>query len=181
MRSSSRSRSRSYSRSRSRSRSLSRSPRRRYSFFLVCVRKFRNDGTFKDKGTISYLSKLRPILISPVLWIQIRVVSWYSLVVLYSNFAGYRSAPGHASLDSKVPDGYQFEYNFFPSNYSIYYPKYWKQCSGSVSTFFGDSRIRTLSHRYGSGSFYHQAKIAQKTLIPTVLWFLLVFYRWKMM
>ncbi len=28
----------------------------------------------------------------------------------------------------------------------------------------------SISQRYGSGSFYHQAKIVRKTLIPTVLW-----------
>jgi hypothetical protein len=35
------------------------------------------------------------------------------------------------------------------------------------------------SERYGSGPFYHQAKIVRKTLIPTVLSFvtsLLIFY-----
>jgi hypothetical protein len=32
--------------------------------------------------------------------------------------------------------------------------------------------IRILSQRYGSGSYYHQAKIVRKTLIPTILWLL---------
>ncbi len=42
-----------------------------------------------------------------------------------------------------------------------------KQCSGSGS----------ISQRYGSGSgsFYHQAKIVRKNLIPNVLWLLLDF------
>ncbi len=31
------------------------------------------------------------------------------------------------------------------------------------------SGSRTGSQRYGSGSFYHEAKIVSKTLIPTVL------------
>ncbi len=47
------------------------------------------------------------------------------------------------------------------------------QCCGSRC--FRASRIRSISTRYGygSGSFYHQAKIVRKTLIPTVL---LLFY-----
>ncbi len=43
------------------------------------------------------------------------------------------------------------------------------QYSGSGST----------SQRYGSGSFYHQAKIVRKTLIPPVLWLLLDFLSLK--
>jgi hypothetical protein len=40
----------------------------------------------------------------------------------------------------------------------------------------------SISQRYGSGSFYHQAKIVRKTFIPTVLWFFfMTFYLWKMM
>ncbi len=31
------------------------------------------------------------------------------------------------------------------------------------------SESGSISQRYGSGSFYHQAKIVRKTLIPTVL------------
>jgi hypothetical protein len=31
------------------------------------------------------------------------------------------------------------------------------------------SESGSISHWYGSGSFYHQAKIVRKTLIPTVL------------
>jgi hypothetical protein len=34
---------------------------------------------------------------------------------------------------------------------------------------FGQSGCGFISQRYGSGSFYHQAKIVSKTLIPTVL------------
>ncbi len=36
--------------------------------------------------------------------------------------------------------------------------------SGSISTWYGSVS------GFGSGSFYHQAKIVRKTLIPTVLW-----------
>jgi hypothetical protein len=43
------------------------------------------------------------------------------------------------------------------------------QCCGSGS----------ISTRYGSGSFYHQAKIVRKTLIPTVLWLLYDFLSFK--
>ena len=40
----------------------------------------------------------------------------------------------------------------------------------------------SISQRYGSGSFYHQAKIVRKTLISSVFFnFLLTFYLWKMM
>ncbi len=39
------------------------------------------------------------------------------------------------------------------------------------------SGSESVSQRYGSGSFYHQAKIVRKTLIPTVLW-LLIFDKW---
>jgi hypothetical protein len=34
---------------------------------------------------------------------------------------------------------------------------------------FGPPGSGTVSHRYGSGSFYNQVKIIKKTLIPTVL------------
>jgi len=34
---------------------------------------------------------------------------------------------------------------------------------------FGPSGSGSISQRYGSGSFYHQAKLVRKTLIPTVL------------
>ncbi len=34
---------------------------------------------------------------------------------------------------------------------------------------FGPPESGSISQRYGSGSFYHQAKIVRKTLIPTVL------------
>ncbi len=43
--------------------------------------------------------------------------------------------------------------------------------SGSISQRFG----------FGSGSFYHQAKIIRKTWIPTALWLLLTFYLSKRM
>ncbi len=33
-----------------------------------------------------------------------------------------------------------------------------------------------INQRYGSGSFYHQAKIVRKPLIPTVLWHLFDFF-----
>ncbi len=35
---------------------------------------------------------------------------------------------------------------------------------------FGTSGYWSVSQKYGSGSFYHQAKIVRKTLIPNVLW-----------
>ncbi len=38
---------------------------------------------------------------------------------------------------------------------------------------FGPPGFGSVSQKYGSGSFYHQAKIVRKTLIPTVLWLLL--------
>ena len=37
----------------------------------------------------------------------------------------------------------------------------------------------SISQRYGSGSFYHQAKILRKTLISTVLWLLYDFLSLK--
>jgi hypothetical protein len=42
---------------------------------------------------------------------------------------------------------------------------------------FGPSGSRSgyISERYGSGSFYHQAKVVRKTLIPTVFWVLFDF------
>jgi hypothetical protein len=33
---------------------------------------------------------------------------------------------------------------------------------------YGPPGSGSISHRYGSGFFYHQAKIVRKTLIPTV-------------
>ncbi len=44
-----------------------------------------------------------------------------------------------------------------------------------------ESGSRSSSQRYGSGSFYHQAKLKRKTLIPAVLWLLFDFNLWKMM
>ncbi len=41
------------------------------------------------------------------------------------------------------------------------------------------SRTESISQIYGSGSFYHQAKIVRKTLIPTVLWLFYEFSSWK--
>jgi hypothetical protein len=38
-----------------------------------------------------------------------------------------------------------------------------------IHMFLGLPRIGYISQRYGSGSFYHQAKIVRKTLIPTFL------------
>ncbi len=48
------------------------------------------------------------------------------------------------------------------------------QCCGSGSVCFGPpgSASRSVSHKYGSGSFHHPAKIVRKTLISTVLWLL---------
>ncbi len=45
------------------------------------------------------------------------------------------------------------------------------QCCGYGSGHVG-SGSGSDSQSYGSGSFYHQAKIVKKTLIPTVLWLL---------
>ncbi len=47
-----------------------------------------------------------------------------------------------------------------------------KQCCGSGSVCFGPPGSGSISTRYGSGSgsFYHQARIVRKILIPTVLW-----------
>jgi hypothetical protein len=44
---------------------------------------------------------------------------------------------------------------------------------------FGPPGSGSVSQRYWSGSFYHQAKIVRKTLIPTVLWLLLAFLSLK--
>ncbi len=46
---------------------------------------------------------------------------------------------------------------------------------------YGPPGSGSISQRYGSGSgsFYHQAKIVWKTLIPTVLWLLLDFLSLK--
>jgi hypothetical protein len=38
-----------------------------------------------------------------------------------------------------------------------------------IRLVFGPPGSGSTSQRYGSGSFYHQAKIVRKTLIPTVL------------
>ncbi len=49
--------------------------------------------------------------------------------------------------------------------------QYSLQCCGSgAGSVFGPSG--SISATYESGSFYHQAKIARKTLIPIVLWLL---------
>jgi hypothetical protein len=49
-----------------------------------------------------------------------------------------------------------------------------KQCwgSGSVGSICVEPGSGSVSTRYGSESFYHQASIVRKTLIPPVLWFL---------
>jgi hypothetical protein len=40
---------------------------------------------------------------------------------------------------------------------------------------FGPPGSGSISQRYGSGSFFHQAIIVRKTFIPTVLWLFLDF------
>ncbi len=47
------------------------------------------------------------------------------------------------------------------------------QCCGS------ESGSGSNSHKYGSGSFYHYAKIVRKPLISTVLWFIFDFLSLK--
>ncbi len=60
-----------------------------------------------------------------------------------------------------------------------------KQCCGfgPDAYVFGPPGSGSASQRYGSGSgsrsFYHQAKIVRKTLIPTVLWLLFYFLSLK--
>ncbi len=56
------------------------------------------------------------------------------------------------------------------------------QCWGSGSVCFGTpgSGFGSISQRYGSGSFYHQAKRVRKTMIPTVLLLLYDFLSLKM-
>jgi hypothetical protein len=44
-----------------------------------------------------------------------------------------------------------------------------KKTSVADPDVFGPPGSGSISQRYGSGSFYHQAKIVRKTLIPTVL------------
>ncbi len=41
---------------------------------------------------------------------------------------------------------------------------------------FGPPGSESISQRCGSGSFYHQARIVRKTLIPTVLWLFIDFF-----
>ncbi len=50
-----------------------------------------------------------------------------------------------------------------------------------INMFLGplDQHPKSVSQRYRSGSFYHQAKIVRKTLIPTVLWLLYDFLSLK--
>ncbi len=60
-----------------------------------------------------------------------------------------------------------------PSDPNVFGPPGFR--SGSISQRYGSES--------GSGSFYHQAKIVRKTLIPTVLWLLFDFlvFIFKMM
>jgi len=51
------------------------------------------------------------------------------------------------------------------------------QCSGYVC--FWPLGSESVSHRYGSGSLYHQSKIVRNTFIPTVLWLLYYFLSFK--
>ncbi len=43
---------------------------------------------------------------------------------------------------------------------------------------FGPPGSGSISQRYGSGSFYHHAKIVRQTLIPTIFWLFLTFEKW---
>jgi hypothetical protein len=54
----------------------------------------------------------------------------------------------------------------YTTGFNLVFLRAWYQVSGNQCWGFG-----SLSSRYGSGSgsFYHQAKIVRKTLIPTVL------------
>ncbi len=49
--------------------------------------------------------------------------------------------------------------------------------SGSTNQRYGSGSVSG----FGSGSFYHHAKIIRKTLNPTILWLFLTFNLWKMM
>ncbi len=59
----------------------------------------------------------------------------------------------------------------------------YSQCCGSEfgsnPHVSGPPGSGSISQRYGSGSFYHQAKIVRKTLISTVLWLLFDFLSLK--
>ncbi len=56
---------------------------------------------------------------------------------------------------------------------------HWHWGSGSVCFGTPGSGFGSISQRYGSGSFYHQAKRVRKTMIPTVLWLLYDFLSLK--
>ncbi len=62
---------------------------------------------------------------------------------------------------------------------TVIIPVILQQCCGSGSICFGPPEFESISTRYGSGSFYYQAKIVRKTLIPTVL--LTSLWLWKSM
>ncbi len=64
-----------------------------------------------------------------------------------------------------------FEQLADPTKKSVAFASSWKKC------FWAGS----FSLSYESGSFYHQAKIVRKNLIPTVLWLLYDFYLRKIM
>jgi hypothetical protein len=51
--------------------------------------------------------------------------------------------------------------------------QYGKSYNKQIKKQYSGSGSRSISQRYGSGSFYHILKIVRKTLIPTVLWLLL--------
>jgi hypothetical protein len=85
----------------------------------------------------------------------------------------------------------RYQYSTTTTNYSIRLEKQaasfrlifyicgnrYNQCSGSGSTCFWASRIRIRILLLSS--FYHQAKIVRKTLIPPVLWLLMDFLSLK--
>ncbi len=54
-------------------------------------------------------------------------------------------------------------------------PNLGKQCCGFICFWAFWSGSSSQRYGSGSGSFYHQAKILRKTLIPTVLWLLFDF------
>ncbi len=81
---------------------------------------------------------------------------------------------------------YQYFYLSEPTTPQIMLIRGYSHSGSAGSIYFWPPRSASgsISRRYGSGSFYHQAKIERKTSISTVSWLLydfLIFIFWKMM
>ncbi len=99
---------------------------------------------------------------------------------IYINFYFVLDIPEGYRRNQKSPRKEHRPLKTWNFSFLWYFLPFW-QCCGSGSTSGYGSVGSIVSHKYGSGSFHHQAKIKRKTLISTVLRLFITFDLWRMM